>query len=92
LKENNRFRSSQPPQAPQRSNITGFTFCREWHQTSFSVNSNFPLYPIKCQLDVYGYMNTNVFVDGIGTILTVDKHFKLLIDKTTGAVYAAWNY
>lgn len=66
------------------SAVVGITFGNGWEQSDFSVNINSNIVTI----DIYGTSTVSVFVEGIGTIYTKERHYQIKINKTTGVVIA----
>jgi hypothetical protein len=68
------------------SDLTGFTFTRSWHQTSYYKNQMLNN-PSSYQVGVKGRLESSIFFNGIGTIYVKNKHFEVLFDKINGHIW-----
>ncbi|MFZ1528623.1 MAG: hypothetical protein WAT19_07730 [Ferruginibacter sp.] len=60
----------------------GLTFSWSWSHSHYTTNSN----GSETIIDVYGYINYNIFVEGIGTIYKEFTHYQIKVNNTTGAI------
>ncbi|MDI1254859.1 MAG: hypothetical protein PSV16_02065 [Flavobacterium sp.] len=64
------------------SSDRGFTLAFSWEQTSssYSVSNNV------VTVDVFGKVKYNCFFNGLGTMTTITKHYRIKINKLTGEI------
>ena len=60
--------------------LSGFTLGLSWNQSSY----DYTIYNSIAYIDLYGYINYNLFIEGIGTIYTEYKHYEMRVDIETG--------
>ena len=67
------------------SNAFGLTAGFSWNQSSFDVS----IVGNVVTVNIYGVINYNLFIDGIGTIFSSNIHLQIKINKTTGNIISA---
>ncbi len=67
------------------SNAFGFTAGFNWHQTSFDTTIAGNIVTI----NIFGIINYNLFVDGVGTVYSAPTHLQIKINKTNGRIISA---
>gem|GEM_PF-6586245 len=69
------------------SNAYGFTLAFGWEQSEWSEEENqSTAMADDYNVDFVGELHYNLFIDGIGTVMTQNRHFRAVIDKRDGSV------
>ena len=60
--------------------LSGFTLGASWNQSSY----DYTVYNNVAYIDLYGYLNYDFFMEGVGTVYSKYKHYKMRVDIETG--------
>ncbi len=60
----------------------GVTFSWSWSHDHADISTN----STEIIVDVFGYINYNVFVEGVGTVYKDAKHYRVKLNKQTGSI------
>lgn len=62
------------------STLSGLTLGLAWSQNTY----DYAIYNDLVYIDLRGSLNFDLFVDGVGTVYTSNKHYQMVVDTRTG--------